>query len=161
MTRLPDAELAHTEQAFEFVAKAPMPIVAPLLGADRERLWAPDWAPEFLWPAVAHDRAGMVFSLAHGEKTAIWVNTAFDLQSGRVQYVYVIPDTMVTVIALRLAPQENGTHVAVTYQRTALNAEAGDLVRQMAAQDAAAGPEWEEQINGYLTEKNESPLYSD
>jgi hypothetical protein len=144
------AELAHTEQAFEFRAKAPMQVVAPLFGADKERLWATDWSPDFLWPAVAQDREGMAFTLARGRKTAIWVNTTFDLPGGRVQYVYVIPDTLVTVITLRLTPQENGTLVAVNYLRTALNAKANDLVRQMAAHDSVAGPEWEKQINAYL-----------
>ncbi len=46
-------QLAHTDRTFEFIAFAPMPRVAPLFGAERERDWAPDWNPVFLWPDSA------------------------------------------------------------------------------------------------------------
>jgi hypothetical protein len=67
-----------------------------------------------------------------------------------VQYVYVIPDALVTVITLRLTLQGQQTHVEVEYDRTALNSEADGHVRRMAEQDRGSGPEWEKQINGYL-----------
>ncbi len=92
----------------------------------------------------------MVFMLAHGNKNAIWVNTSFDLKANRIQYVYVIPDTLVTVITINLAPSETTTHVAVTYDRTALTETANKLVLENAEHDAGAGPEWGKQINDYL-----------
>jgi hypothetical protein len=143
-------ELLHTERTFEFLAKAPMDVVAQLFGADKERLWAPGWEPDFLWPAKASDREGMVFTVAHGRKKTIWVNTGFDLEDGRVQYVYVIPDAVVTVIAVGMVPDGERTHVVVEYDRTALKPAANDLVRQLAENDGKAGPEWEKQIDDYL-----------
>jgi hypothetical protein len=92
----------------------------------------------------------MVFATEHGRRKAIWINTRFDLQGGRFQYAYVIPDTLVTLIGVSLSPREKGTQVSVEYQRTALNAGANGLVEEMAEHDAAAGKEWETQLNKYL-----------
>jgi hypothetical protein len=142
--------LVHAENKFEFTAKGPMEMVAPLFGADRERVWSPDWNPEFLYPTTPSDVRGMVFKVKHGNLNAIWVNTEFDLKSGRFQYAYLIPDALVTLITVQLTPQGNATHVAVEYDRTALSADANGHVRHLADNDAKAGPEWEAQINDYL-----------
>lgn len=152
----PGAGRAHTEEKFSFTARAPMNLVAPLFGADRERVWAPHWDPQFVHPLPATDREGMVFTVAHDHLRAAWVNTAFDLKNGHVQYVYVIPDLLVTVITLNLHADANQTHVEVEYDRTALSSEADDHVRHLAKQDRESGPEWEKQINGYL-EKPQVP----
>ena len=143
----------HTEKTFEFVANAPMEIAAPLFGADKERVWANGWNPEFVWPALdapQKDQQGMVFTVPHGHSNAVWLNSQFDLAAGRVQYAYVIPGTMATLITLTLTPRQNGTHVKVQYDRTALATDANPLVEKMAAADAVAGPEWQQQINAYL-----------
>lgn len=140
----------HTSEQFTFVANAPVADVFPLLGADRERVWAPGWEPEFLWPAVPGDQAGMVFQIAHGHRVATWVNTLFDPLTGRVQYVYVVPEVMVTVITLQLRPHGTGTEVVVRYERTSLSLEADSVVKDMAEHDRAAGPEWAGQINAHL-----------
>ncbi|NNM61221.1 MAG: hypothetical protein HKM03_03545 [Steroidobacteraceae bacterium] len=90
------------------------------------------------------------FEVAHGNQTATWVNTLFDRKANRVQYVYVVPDTMVTVITLILTPRQRATHVAVRYERTSLSADANTAVRDMADHDNKAGPEWAAQINQFL-----------
>jgi hypothetical protein len=137
-------------QSFEFIAEAPLDVVAPLFGADRERVWAEAWAPCFVWPSPPADREGMVFTLDHDGRTAVWVNTGFDLAAGRFQYVYVIPERLVTRILIALTPHSHRTGVHVTYERTALAPEANDQVEELAAGDAVAGPEWAAAINGYL-----------
>ncbi|HEY2464808.1 MAG TPA: hypothetical protein VGI32_12180 [Steroidobacteraceae bacterium] len=140
----------HTREQFSLVAKARFEIAWPLLGADGERSWAPDWEPDFLWPKKAFDREGMVFRIRHGEKHAVWVNTAFDRVARRIQYVYVIPDVVVTVITLKLMPDGDATTIDVVYERTALADAANDVVKHMAASDRVAGAEWSQQINRYL-----------
>lgn len=140
----------HTEEKFLFTAHAPVERVGPLFGADKERAWATKWNPQFVHPSPAADVPGMVFTVAHHHLQAAWVNTEFDLADGRVQYVYVIPEIMATVITLKLKPEGNQTHVDVEYDRTALSPEADARVREMGKQDAGAGPEWEHQINQYL-----------
>ncbi len=143
-------ERAHAERSFEFLAEAPLPEVAPLFGAHKERAWAPQWDPRFIWPACAEDRPGMVFSVSGSHGTAIWINTCFDLQAGRVQYAYVLENAMTTLITLQLTPRGEHTHVAVTYERTALHARADAWVAQLSEQDSRAGEEWSAQINAYL-----------
>lgn len=141
---------AHSEEKFSFVANGPMEQVAPLFGAERERVWAPGWNPQFVYPMPAADREGMVFTVAHDHLRAAWVNTALDLKNGRIQYVYVVPDALVTVITLQLTAQGDKTKVDVEYDRTALSADADAHVRRMAEGDRRSGPEWEQQVNGYL-----------
>lgn len=140
----------HTTETFAFTANAPMEKVAPLFGAEKERVWAASWNPKFIHPLPAADEEGMVFTVAHGHMEAAWVNTEFDTKNGRIQYVYMIPGAMVTVITLRLAPQNNQTRVEVEYTRTALSADADEHVRDMADGDRKAGAEWEEHVNEYL-----------
>jgi hypothetical protein len=140
----------HTRERFEFIADAPVDVAWPLFGADAERAWALDWHPAFIWPAPAADEEGMVFKVIQGDHTAVWVNTALDRVANRIQYVYVIPDLVVTVITLKLRQTGQSTHVAVTYERTALADAAGGLVTQMAERDKMAGPEWAGQINNHL-----------
>jgi hypothetical protein len=144
------ASLAHTDRTFEFIAFAPMARVAPLFGAWRERDWSHDWNPVFVWPDAPADREGMVFTVAHGHRASVWVNTQYDPEHGRFQYVYVIPDVMATLLTLRLEPREAHTVVRVRYERTALSADASSMVESMAQQDDRAAPDWEHQINTYL-----------
>ena len=92
----------------------------------------------------------MVFTVAHGDYTAVWVSTLFEPRAGHCQYVYVIPDVVVSVIALQWNPQGADTHVTVKYDRTALSAAANPIVHAMAEHDAKAGPEWQEQLQNYL-----------
>jgi hypothetical protein len=143
--------LLHTREQFSFVANAPFEVAWPLFGADKERAWAPDWQPVFLWPEKAFDQEGMVFEIRHGDQNAVWINTAFDHMAGRIQYVYVIPDVVATVITLKLMPVSDSTVIDVVYERTALLRAANDVVKQMAARDRVADMEWGRQINGYLS----------
>ncbi|HEY0801874.1 MAG TPA: hypothetical protein VGD54_13595 [Steroidobacteraceae bacterium] len=145
-----DLQLLHTREQFDFIADAPLDVTWPLFGADAERAWAPDWQPIFIWPATATDKEGMVFKIAHGDQTAVWVNTAFDRMANRIQYVYVIPDVVATVITLKLVPIRSSTHVEVIYERTALTGAANETVSKMAGRDKIAGPEWSRQVNDHL-----------
>jgi hypothetical protein len=140
------------------MAEAPLSEVAPLFGAHKERAWAPDWDPCFIWPARAEDRPGMVFTVSGAHGTAIWINTCLELQNGRVQYAYVLDNAMTTLITLSLTPRGEHTHVAVSYERTALEPRADAWVALMADQDAKAGDEWSAQINAYLRAMRRTPL---
>ena len=149
-----NAGRVHTEEKFAFTANGSMEQVAPLFGADKERVWAPHWDPQFVHPEPASDEEGMVFTVAHQHMRAAWVNTAFDPKNGRIQYVYMIPDALVTVITLNLTAQGPKTKVEVEYDRTALSPDADAHVRHLADGDRQSGPEWEQQVNGYLAPRN-------
>src|SRR3954468_6255914 len=129
---------ARERSQFEFVAHGPYAQVFPLFGAEKERVWAgKDWDPTFVYPKPANDVGGAVFTVKHGHGTTVpWVNTAFDAQSGHVQYVYVIPATMTTLIDIHIAPQDaQNTKIDVVYERTALTAGGDERVHRMAEHD--------------------------
>lgn len=151
-------QLAHLSASFSFTVNAPVPEAAPLFGPEGERAWAgDDWDPHFLFPAPARDVEGAVFTVRHGEHTAVWVNTVFDLAAGRMQYVYLLGDLLATTIDVRLRSIDaQHTEVDVTYTRTALIPEANNHVAQMSRHDAKQGPEWERSINTYLQNRNAS-----
>jgi len=119
----PAQPLLHLSTSFDFVVHAPLAKAAPLFGPEGERAWAgKHWNPEFLHPQPARDVEGAVFTLHHGPMNAVWVNTLFDLDAGHLQYVYFLPEIMVTVIDVRLKPDSNNsTRVNVVYTRTALS----------------------------------------
>jgi hypothetical protein len=151
----PVAALAHTHTEFSFVAKASYERVFPLFGAWEEKKWAEGWEPQFVYPTPPSDQFGMIFTVAHGGRKSVWTNTAFDAANGHVQYVYVIPDALVTLIDIHLTKTGmNETQVSVVYERTALNLEATEHVAHLAKGDAKSGPEWEQAINGYLSGPN-------
>lgn len=146
-----EPELAHTRVQFHFVAEAPFEQVAPLFGANEERKWAADWNPQFLYPAPARDVPGMVFRVEHGDHSSIWVNTAFDLAAGHIQYSYVLNDAMATLIDIHLTRDAaRKTGVTVVYERTALIPEANEHVQHFATGDEKAQKEWADPINEYL-----------
>ncbi|HEX4310161.1 MAG TPA: hypothetical protein VHZ25_09035 [Acidobacteriaceae bacterium] len=147
--------LAHINNTFRFEVAAPLERVAPLFGPEGERCWAgKHWDPQFVYPQPAKDVEGAVFTVAHGSHNSIWVNTIFDLHGGRMQYVSVIPEALVSVIDVQLkAIDGSGTAVEVTYARTALAAAANDEVEAMAARDRDSGAEWREGVEGCLAGK--------
>src|ERR1017187_7382067 len=92
----------HTRTEFSFTVDAPFDQGAPQFGANEERKWAPDWNPQFIYPIPAHDQQGMVFTVPKGQFASVWVNTAFDLAAGHIQYAYVLNDAMATLIDIHL-----------------------------------------------------------
>jgi hypothetical protein len=148
----PSQPAVHVSSSFTFNVNAPLQQAAPLFGPEGERAWAgDDWDPQFLFPVPARDIEGAVFTLRHGEDTAIWVNTLFDLNARRMQYVYVLANLLATTINVRLhATDALHTKVDVTYDRTALRPEANEHVAALAQHDRKQGEVWEKAINDYL-----------
>jgi hypothetical protein len=141
----------RTHEEFTFVVSAPYADVFPLFGAHKETVWSRGFDPQFLYPVPPHDEAGMVFTTVQEGVSRVWVNTAFDVASGHVQYVYWIADQMTAWIDLHVMKSDgSATSVHVVYERTALRPEANALVMQMAHTDANSGPHWAEMINSYL-----------
>ncbi len=141
---------------FEFLVHAPYKVAAPLFGPEGERAWTDHhWDPHFLYPNPAQDVEGAVFQVRHGHHTSTWINTAFDLNQGHIQYVYFIPDTMVTLIDIHLTqPDTANTQVHVAYVRTALDAAANQHVRGFGDADRKNGPSWSTDIDHYLTQQH-------
>jgi hypothetical protein len=150
------APVAHVENEFEFTVHAPYKSVAPLFGAHGERAWGGEhWDPQFLHPQPAHDIQGEVFTNAHGHTQSTWINTAFDLESGHVQYVYVIPDIQAVLIDIHLRHDDPAaTEVKVVYERTALTSNSNERIREMGKKDSQSAEEWQKAIEKYLDVAN-------
>jgi hypothetical protein len=143
---------SHVSNSFHFVVRAPMVRATTLFGPEGERCWAgPHWNPEFLYPQPGKDVQGTVFTIQHGPHKSVWVNTVFDPAAGRMQYVALIPETLVSTVDVRLAAVDpSSTSVEVTYARTALAAAANDEVEALGKRDRESGPEWQRAIENCL-----------
>jgi hypothetical protein len=141
---------AHVRNSFQFTVALSVDRAAPLFGPEGERCWAGEhWNPEFLHPIPAKDIEGAVFTIPHGAHKSVWVNTLFDLSSGRMQYVSFVPEMLVSTIDVRLtAINPVTTGVEVTYTRTALSSSANDDVAALGESDRANGPHWKKAIEG-------------
>jgi hypothetical protein len=150
---------AHVSNSFSFTVNAAMHDAAPLFGPESERVWAgDDWNPQFVFPTPARDVEGAVFTVRHGEHSAVWVNTLFDLESGHMQYVYVLADLLATTIDVRLHAMDAAhTRVDVTYVRTALRPKADEHVLALGKHDSEQGKEWGDAINAYLQRRTGRP----
>lgn len=147
--------VVHVRNEFEFTAHAPYEVVAPLFGAEGERAWSGGhWDPHFLYPQPAEDIQGAVFTIRHGHREAYWINTSFDKSTRHFQYVYVVPEAMVVLIDVRFSEIDAAnTKVNVAYERTALDPDANEHVRELGIADRESGKEWGTAINNYLAQK--------
>jgi hypothetical protein len=137
VTKSPQSRV-HVSNSFSFTVNAAMHDAAPLFGPESERVWAgDDWNPQFVFPIPARDVEGAVFTIRHGEHTAVWINTLFDLGGGHMQYAYVLADLLATTIDVRLHPIDAAhTMVDVRYVRTALRPEADEHVLALGKHDS-------------------------
>jgi hypothetical protein len=144
---------AHVSNSFQFVVRTPLSRAAPLFGPEGERCWAGQhWNPEFLYPQPGKDVQGAVFTVQRGPHTSVWVNTLFDVEGGRMQYVSFVPGTAVSTIDVQLtALDTSSTGVEVTYVRTALAVGANDEVQTMGRSDRENGPHWQQAIETCLS----------
>jgi hypothetical protein len=159
LAQAPPATLLHTSTSFDLVVHAPYEKTAPLFGPEGERAWAgKHWSPEFIHPQPAADIEGAVFTIHHGPFKAVWINTLFDREARHFQYVYFLPDLMVTVIDVRFKlVNANSTGVNVVYERTALTPEGNQHVSAMTEGDKTAGNAWQKGIDDYLAQSGRTP----
>jgi hypothetical protein len=82
---------------------------------------------------------------------AVWVSSLRDLDARHLQYVYFLPNLLVTVIDVRFQPAGAGaTNVNVVYTRSALTLEGNEHVATLSRGDQAAGKEWQLALDDYL-----------
>jgi hypothetical protein len=149
----------HTHTSFEVTVNLPLNDAAHLFTPEGERGWAGEhWNPEFLYPQPARDMQGAVFTIRHGNLKATWVNTISDLDARHFQYVYFLPDLLVTAIDVHFTPlSADRTAVHIDYARTALTTDGNPHVQAMTKGDQHAGADWQKALDSYLGSKSKSP----
>jgi hypothetical protein len=137
------------------LVRTPYVEAAPLFGPLGERAWAgKHWDPKFVFPLPARDVEGAVFTVKHGPFSSVWVNTLLDVAGRHFQYVYFVPDVMVTMIDVRFKPiKTDSTQVNVVYTRTALTGAGNEHVAAMTKDDESAGKDWQQAIDHYLANR--------
>lgn len=153
--------LLHLTTSFDLTVHAPYAKTAPLFGPQGERAWAGEhWNPDFIHPEPARDEQGAVFTVQHGPYKATWVTTVFDLDARHFQYVYFLPNLIVTVIDVHFKPAgTNATNVNVLYTRTAITPDGNKHVTAMSNSDKTAGKDWQEAIDDYLAGVKAEPKH--
>ncbi|MGO9255956.1 MAG: hypothetical protein ACLQU1_06615 [Bryobacteraceae bacterium] len=108
---------AHVSNSFQFLVRAPLVTAAKLFAPEAERGWAGEqWNPEFLYPQPGRDIPGAVFTVRQGGQKTVWINTRFDVDGGRMQYVSFVPETLVSTVDVCLTSLDpSTTSVEVTY----------------------------------------------
>lgn len=142
---------AHARTEFHFTVDLSYDIAAPLFGALEEQKWAPEWRPQFLYPHPPADVDGAVFRVDYSpSQSSIWTTSVFDLPGGHIQYVLVLDHVILTRINIQLARAgAQKTDVSVIYERTAIDPNANERIRQLAEEDARKGGEWQAAIDSH------------
>lgn len=143
---------AHVVNSFTFEIAAPVKKVAPLFAPEAERSWAGDhWNPVFAYPQPGRDIEGAVFTVKHGPFNAVWVNTIFNVEAGRMQYVAVVADKFAMTVDVQVtAAAASRTAVKVTYTHTALDPQLNDHIKELGEQDKSSAPDWQHGIESAL-----------
>lgn len=88
-----------------------------------ERDWAPDWSPEYVYPADGRLQPGLVFRTASGGEPTLWLLLRFDTLTFEAQYVRIVPGSRLGTVTVSCKPTgARETAVTVTYELTALSA---------------------------------------
>jgi hypothetical protein len=144
----------RAERTFHLHLNAPPAVTFPLFGPKRETLWAPEWAPRFVYPEdgeVGPEGAVFLVDADDERPESTWILTQYDESQGRIAYVYVAPGHNVTQLWIVVAPDgDQASAVSVTYRRTSLSAAGDAFVANFVQTYEAMGREWETAINSYL-----------
>lgn len=143
---LPTARSAGVEaleqrtQSFTINLRGSVADVTPLFGPVREADWAPNWKPRFLHPAQGAQSEGAVFtSISSNGTERLWLLTAYDVNEGRVEYVFIAPGFTANQIKIRVVPNGDGQCKAtITYWHSALALKGNEEVEKL-------NPHWAEQ----------------
>lgn len=136
--------------------QAPMEQLFPLFTPLKEQWWAQDWQPQMIYHETPMaEEYGCIFlhQARPDEPYGVWVLSHYHPQSYRVEYVQVVPDLRVVLIAIQgKAISPTSAQLEVSYTLTNLS-EAGLGYLNQFDEALFKGhwmPEWEASINAYL-----------
>ena len=157
--RLPAAQavgpgaLKQRTQSFIINLNGSVADVTPLFGPIREAEWAPGWTPRFVHPRQGAQREGAIFTSVSSNGTGrLWLLTAYDVQEGRVEYVFIAPGFTANEIKIRVLPDgDRRSKATITYRHSALAPEGNREVEKLNGHWAEQQRvHWETAINDAL-----------
>jgi hypothetical protein len=135
-----DPHLEQRTESFTVHVNGSVAEVTPLFGPVREAEWAPTWKPRFIHPLEGAQEEGAVFTATSADgRERLWLVTAYDVEKGRVEYVFVSPGFSASQLKIHVVSDEPAKcKVDVSYRYTALTPEGNEEVRRV-------DPQWAEQ----------------
>jgi MOSC domain-containing protein YiiM len=121
----PDAAAARTlvRLSGELELAAPLGRVFPLFTPDGERLWVPDFDPEYLHPPCGDVAPGAIFLTRHGGETTLWMVLRLSPDTGVAEYARSTPGSRRGTVHVRARDAGLGTtRVEISYDLTAVSA---------------------------------------
>jgi hypothetical protein len=147
------ASLEQRTQSFTILLQGSIADAMPLFGPVREAEWAPSWAPRFLHPPEGAQREGIVFTTTTSKgQERLWLLTSYDINEGRVEYVFITPGFTANEIKIRVVPEgDRQCKATITYRHSALAPEGNEEVTKLDAHWAdQQRVHWETAINAVL-----------
>ena len=123
-----------------------------LFTPEGERKWAEGWDPVYAnVPDARRAGTGTVFITDAHSVRRFWIVDQYDRKACIVRYTVFAPDQSVTRIEVRVTARPGGSIARVTYDRTALNAEADANVEHFALHAHMMQSEWQNAIDAIRT----------
>ena len=140
----------HVELSGRLHVAAPLDRAVVFFTPEGERQYVAGWDPEYLHPADGALVEGLTFRTTHNAERTLWLISRCDIATGRIEYIRVVPESRIGVVAVALSPSGSGTEVSVTYRMTALSAAGEAALRTFAAGFDAMIASWERSIAAVL-----------
>jgi MOSC domain-containing protein YiiM len=124
----------------------------PFFTPDGERLWVPDWDPEYLHPQSGEQAAGAIFETRHNREHTLWLVRRLAPDEAVAEYARITPGSrrgIVRVTAVAAGPQS--TRVTVTYDLIAVSDDGDGMLRALTAERfGEMVADWESRIRRCL-----------
>ncbi len=121
-TPTPTDPRRHVVLSFTHELAADPDAIFPLLCPVREYEWIHDWRCELVHTTSGLVEPGCVFVTSYApEGRTVWVTTRHDPAARAVEFVRVSAETLVTRMALRVAPRGAGSRLHIQYTLVALD----------------------------------------
>ena len=141
----------RVERSYTQTLDAEPAAVFPLLCPVREAEWIEEWDPIVVYTDSGLAERDCVFQTADGEETATWVITDYDPERYRLVFAKVTADRLLTVIRIRLDPDNGATRARVSYSHTALKDEATRFLEAFTEEAYRSFMmRWEADLNAFL-----------
>jgi hypothetical protein len=114
-----------------------------------ERLWVPDWEPEYLHPPDGALAEGLVFRTRHGGELTLWLVSRCDRGAGAIEYVRVTPESRIGMVSVQLSQAGRAaTEATIAYRLTSLSPAGDRTLETFAREFSGMLADWETRI-GY------------
>ena len=108
----------------------PLAHAFPFFTPDGERLWVPDWDPEYLHPQSGEQGPGAIFETRHNHEHTLWLVLRLSPEDGVAEFARITPGSRRGTVRVALsADGPSATRAFVAYDLTAVSDAGDDALR--------------------------------